>query len=197
MVEIVVIQILRVVVIASLFSKVNKLCLTCFPMSDTEVNTETDVYFQREVSLDSCDEVLTIDQKFECDVGCVVWDAALLLAKYLEFKSHDLGISGANVVELGAGTGFCGLMAATLGANVILSDLSYCLDIMHKNIQNNRHLIGDRVVAKEFDWSQTDPQKEEFFDWSLDTIDLIIVSDCIYYEEVTKPPFHSNNLLFL
>lgn len=55
------------------------------------------------------------------DVGCVVWDAAIVLAKYLETKTfYDMSIGvnvwcGRTVVELGAGTGVVGLMAATLG----------------------------------------------------------------------------------
>ena len=153
-------------------------------MSSLTTDPQNDVYFQRKVSIDSLEEDLIIDQKLECDVGCVVWDAALVLAKYLEFKSQELGICSANVIELGAGTGFCGLMAAALGANVMVTDLSYCSDIMQRNVKNNTHLVDNRVIVNEFDWSQTDPQKQEFFGWSLDKIDLILVSDCVYYEEV-------------
>ena len=165
-------------------------------MSLTESKTKEDVYFQRQVSVDSSDDVLIIDQKFECDVGCVVWDAALVLAKYLDFKTQQLGLNSANVVELGSGTGFCGLMAATLGSNVIITDLHYCLDIMQRNVSNNRHLVSDRVVVKEYDWSQTDHQSQQFFDLKLDRIDLILVSDCIYYPKVFNYKRNSSENFF-
>ncbi len=61
---------------------------------------------------------LTIKQSYIGDVGCVVWDAALVLSKYLETESfHDRfgGLKGKTVVELGAGTGAVGLVAATKG----------------------------------------------------------------------------------
>lgn len=77
-------------------------------------------YFVREIEKnDGC--VLNIKQCYLGDVGCVVWDAAIVLAKYLETKSfHDpsSGVSvwaGRRVLELGSGTGVVGLMAATLG----------------------------------------------------------------------------------
>lgn len=77
-------------------------------------------YFVREIEKnDGC--VLKLKQCYLGDVGCVVWDAAIVLAKYLETKQFYDASTGVNVwagksvVELGAGTGFVGLMAATLG----------------------------------------------------------------------------------
>lgn len=64
---------------------------------------------------------LHVKQCSEGDVGCVVWDAAIVLAKYLETKAFcdpEAGTnlwSGKTILELGAGTGVVGLMAATLG----------------------------------------------------------------------------------
>lgn len=77
-------------------------------------------YFVREIEKnDGC--TLKVKQCYLGDVGCVVWDAAIVLAKYLETKQFYDPSSGVNewasrsVVELGAGTGVVGLMAATLG----------------------------------------------------------------------------------
>lgn len=79
-----------------------------------------DDYFVREVEKnDGC--ALRVKQCYLGDVGCVVWDAAIVLAKYLETKQFYDPSSGVNfwagrrVVELGAGTGVVGLMAATMG----------------------------------------------------------------------------------
>ena len=53
------------------------------------------------------------------DVGCVVWDAALVLSSYLETEHCTRLLSNdfkcRKVVELGAGTGICGIQSAFLG----------------------------------------------------------------------------------
>lgn len=51
------------------------------------------------------------------DVGCVVWDAALVLSKYLETADFNYGhaLISKVIVELGAGTGAVGLVAASFG----------------------------------------------------------------------------------
>lgn len=62
---------------------------------------------------------LRLQQYGSGGVGCVVWDAAIVLSKYLETPgfagdgAHAL--RRRSVLELGAGTGAVGLMAATLG----------------------------------------------------------------------------------
>ena len=73
--------------------------------------------FLREIELRVGESVesVRLDQKYEGDTGVVVWDAAIVLSKYLELISHHL--AGAVCVELGAGTGAVGLSAATLGCH--------------------------------------------------------------------------------
>lgn len=56
---------------------------------------------------------LRLEQRLAGGVGCVVWDAALVLAKFLETGACPL--ARRQVLELGAGTGAVGIMAATLG----------------------------------------------------------------------------------
>lgn len=78
--------------------------------------------FMREViCAGSC---LQIKQLYVGDVGCVVWDAALVLAKFLENPIHfpppasSESISfwkGKRVVDIGSGTGVVGLAAGILG----------------------------------------------------------------------------------
>ncbi len=77
-------------------------------------------YFVREIEKND-GSVLRLYQCSKGDVGCVVWDAAIVLSKYLEteqFCSVQSGVStwsSKNMTELGAGTGLVGLVAATLG----------------------------------------------------------------------------------
>jgi len=64
--------------------------------------------------------VLTISQYEVGDVGCVVWDAALVLSHYLESadftdESGNSRLLDKSVVELGSGTGVVGIQAAACG----------------------------------------------------------------------------------
>ena len=65
--------------------------------------------------------ILTINQSEVGDVGCVVWDAAIVLSCYMETSDfYDVNanknvLAGKRVIELGAGTGLVGLQAACLG----------------------------------------------------------------------------------
>ena len=72
-------------------------------------------YFTRELDVKDC--TLEIYQELEGDVGCVVWDAAITLAKYIDTEGAQLkhGFRGKAVIELGAGTGVVGLVAALHG----------------------------------------------------------------------------------
>ena len=54
-------------------------------------------------------------------VGGTVWPAAATLCTWM--RAHAEDVEGASVLELGSGTGACGLYAAALGASrVVLTD---------------------------------------------------------------------------
>ncbi|KAM6274562.1 protein N-lysine methyltransferase METTL21D isoform 3-T3 [Porphyrio hochstetteri] len=89
---------------------------------------------------------LRLEQRAAGGVGCVVWDAALVLAKFLETGACPL--ARRHVLELGAGTGAVGIMAATLGANVTVTDLEELQELLMVNIENNKHLVTGSVRAK-------------------------------------------------
>lgn len=62
--------------------------------------------------------------------GAVVWEAGVVLAKYLEKEALTSAQqstrsvwSGHHILELGCGTGVAGLAAALLGAHVVVTDL--------------------------------------------------------------------------
>ena len=66
----------------------------------------------------SDDTVVNVDvaQRNVGEEGVIVWDAALVLAFFLERHQEELKLAEAvHVLELGAGTGAVGLIAAALG----------------------------------------------------------------------------------
>ena len=72
--------------------------------------------FVREIEL-TTGHCLNITQLYIGDVGCVVWDAALVLGHFLQSERHFPcnSLIGKSVIELGAGTGAVGLVTAALG----------------------------------------------------------------------------------
>lgn len=79
------------------------------------MDSDKDIFI-RDLVLDSCDACLTFLQKKVGDVSCVIWDAALVLAKYLDKTSQKTKwLEGKQVLELGAGLGCAGITAACLG----------------------------------------------------------------------------------
>uniref|UniRef100_A0A8D3CX11 Valosin containing protein lysine (K) methyltransferase n=1 Tax=Scophthalmus maximus TaxID=52904 RepID=A0A8D3CX11_SCOMX len=151
-------------------------------------------YFVREVERND-GRALKVKQCYLGDVGCVVWDAAIVLAKYLETKQfYDPpgGVdvwAGRSVLELGAGTGVVGLMAATLGAQVTLTDLEDLQTLLKVNIHENQALVSSgSITAKVLKWG------EDVSDF-LPPPQYILMADCIYYEQSIVPLVESLKLL--
>ena len=64
-------------------------------------------------------------------LGVVVWDAAIVLTKYLETINST--IRNKTVLELGSGTGAVGIGASVLGAgNVVVTDQEELVEILRK-----------------------------------------------------------------
>ncbi|XP_019721071.1 protein N-lysine methyltransferase METTL21D [Hippocampus comes] len=151
-------------------------------------------YFVRQIDKND-GSLLTVCQCYMGDVGCVVWDAAIVLAKYLETKQFYDPSSGVNlwagqrVVELGAGTGVVGLMAATLGANVSVTDLEDLQTLLKVNIQGNQALIsGGSITAKVLKWG-------EDVSGFLPHPNYVLMADCIYYKQSVTPLVETLKLL--
>eukprot|EP00882_Tetradesmus_deserticola_P020392 GHRQ01022031.1.p1 GENE.GHRQ01022031.1~~GHRQ01022031.1.p1 ORF type:complete len:180 (+),score=67.43 GHRQ01022031.1:225-764(+) len=92
-------------------------------------------------------EVLGVNLRLAQDpssehLGTTVWDASIVLAKYLE-KNMRKGefsrpkASGKRAIELGAGMGLAGLAFALIGANVLLTDVAEVMPLLQRNYDNN------------------------------------------------------------
>jgi predicted nicotinamide N-methyase len=100
--------------------------------------------------------------------GIVLWPAAIALA-------HDLGarsLRGLRVLELGAGTGLPGIVAAALGALVVQTDRNAAaLVVCGRNAERNGVVLEQRAA----DWTA----------WrDADMYDYIIGADILYAESV-------------
>ncbi|CAM9588829.1 unnamed protein product [Ectocarpus fasciculatus] len=130
--------------------------------------------------------------------GATVWPAAHVLAKYLERRfgneggagGRPGGMEGLRAVDLGAGTGVAGIVAAALGAEAFLTDQEQLLFLMQEN--------ADRAQAKP-EAKREKPKASNTttagvacgdirvltYDWGKDDaslsppLDVVLVSDCV------------------
>ncbi|CAI5761886.1 Uncharacterized protein PODLI_1B024144 [Podarcis lilfordi] len=109
-------------------------------------------------------------------VAAVVWDAAVVLCTFLEMGGIDL--QGRLVIELGAGTGLLGIVAALLGAQVTITDRKAALALLESNVQANLPAdIRPRTAVKELTWGR------DLGSFSSGGYDFILGADIVYLEE--------------
>lgn len=99
------------------------------PTQSSPVTIESSCFFRE---LECAGKTLKLKQLYVGDVGCVVWDAAIVLCKFLENQTYFPAQStpdqqqGGNglaksfwnderVIDLGSGTGVVGIVAGVLG----------------------------------------------------------------------------------
>jgi predicted nicotinamide N-methyase len=97
--------------------------------------------------------------------GIVLWPAAIALAHDIASRS----LSGKRVLELGAGTGLPGIVAASLGAHVVQTDRQeLALLVCKQNAQRNTITTIEHRVADWTAWEDREPY------------DVILGSDVLY-----------------
>ena len=86
-------------------------------------------------------------------LGSTTWEGALVLSAYLPlYLSNNYGhVPQPKVLELGAGTGLCGVAAALVGCDALLTDKAgEVTDVMRRTVDLNRaswQAAGGRCVA--------------------------------------------------
>ncbi|KAF1318257.1 putative n2,n2-dimethylguanosine trna methyltransferase, partial [Globisporangium splendens] len=126
--------------------------------------------------------------------GLTTWDGSVVLAKYLEHaRAGD--IRGAQIVEVGAGTGLVGLSVALLGAkHVVLTDLEYTMENLKRNVAETLANVG-RGGDDEGTDAATEAIGEvttQVLDWfdpptSVGSVDFVLASDVVWVEELIPP----------
>ncbi|KAM8904508.1 protein N-lysine methyltransferase METTL21A isoform 2-T2 [Spinachia spinachia] len=117
-------------------------------------------------------------------VAAVVWDAAVVMCMYLEMGTLEL--KGKGVIELGAGTGLVGIVAALMGAKVTITDRQPALDFLSANVKAN--LTPDSqgsAVVSELSWGQ------DLDRYPAGGFDLVLGADIVYLEDTFVPLLHT------
>ncbi|KAD5508691.1 hypothetical protein R6Q59_030686 [Mikania micrantha] len=129
-------------------------------------------------------------------LGTTVWDASMVLVKYLE-KNCRKGrfspskLKGKRVIELGAGCGVAGFGMALLGCDVVSTDQVEVLPLLMRNVERNTSRIMQMnsdadsigsITAAELSWGNNDHIR------ALDPpFDYIIGTDVVYAEHLLEP----------
>lgn len=109
-------------------------------------------------------------------VAAVVWDAAVVLCMFLEMGTIDL--KGKRAIELGAGTGLVGIVAALLGTKVTITDRKPALDFLAANVQENIPPSQQPLVqVSELTWG------ENLDLYPAGSYELVLGADIVYLEE--------------
>jgi predicted nicotinamide N-methyase len=100
-------------------------------------------------------------------LGLMLWESAVALARALDHRA----MAGLRVLELGAGVGLCGLLAARAGAQVVQTDIDErALALQRRNASRNG-VDGLRHVR--LDWHTPDLA-------DVARADLVIGADIVY-----------------
>eukprot|EP00268_Persea_americana_P015192 TRINITY_DN16911_c0_g1_i1.p1 TRINITY_DN16911_c0_g1~~TRINITY_DN16911_c0_g1_i1.p1 ORF type:complete len:216 (-),score=7.56 TRINITY_DN16911_c0_g1_i1:553-1200(-) len=124
------------------------------------------------------DHDIDIDAPIGADlVGASLWDCAITLAHYLPIYARSHPFSGKRAIEIGAGTGLPGLVAASLGARTTLTDLPHLLPGLRRNVEANAAALSDedvRVLPLEWGTEDLSAVGEDR------PFDLVLMSDLLY-----------------
>jgi hypothetical protein len=115
-----------------------------------------------------------------------LWPAAAAMCRYLERSYGGEGLRGVRVLELGAGTGMAGVMAARLGARVTVTDLPHVLQNLQRNVELNVEEVeacGGSLDVQPLRWGV----REDVTAFRSQPPDLILASDCVYYDTLFEP----------
>lgn len=130
---------------------------------------------------------LTIKQNLDYGYAGEVWDASLVMGYFMINSNSEKVISFKNksFIELGAGTGILGLIAATKNASkVVLTDKGDCIGMLKENYETNKHILNNEtsIEIKELDWMNVNDLHN-----IKDHFDYIIGSDLVWKDELIKP----------
>uniref|UniRef100_A0A383VXQ9 FAM86 N-terminal domain-containing protein n=1 Tax=Tetradesmus obliquus TaxID=3088 RepID=A0A383VXQ9_TETOB len=126
-------------------------------------------------------------------VGACAWEGEMLLAAYLMSAVPAHRYTGMRVLELGSGPGLAGLLAAKLGARVVITDKAVVVPLISENIALNG--IGHTPTP-----SCSGTAEAEALEWGApgyeDVVrtlasrkpELVLAADCCYIDQDGESP---------
>lgn len=116
-------------------------------------------------------------------VGEQVWRGAIFLSDFI-FHNPQI-FKGCNLLELASGVGMTSVVAAMLAKQVVITDVDNgdILDMVHRNLKNNKDKIVAEVKVKELDFFRLETVDDMIEDIHKTTV--VIAADVVYHNQLT------------
>jgi len=150
---------------------------------------------QKEFDIELCGHKLVIDQdpSQQHSHGFIVWESAVIVAKYLEkdpknFEERDL--RDKKVLELGSGTGLAGLSFLLRRAHVTFTDTAEVIELTKLNAFKTYSKVKSmgtyhEPVVKVLDWTAAEVEKDNVLQDK--PYDYVLLTDCVFSELLAQP----------
>jgi predicted nicotinamide N-methyase len=111
-------------------------------------------------------------------ISGVVWDCGLYMIDFLQSRCHDyLTIfPSSSILDIGCGTGICGIAALLLGARQVCFSDHVLTDSLDANLDSLDEMLKPRSVTVKYSWSDYDNVPEVM----KSHFDFVLCSDCLY-----------------
>ena len=120
-----------------------------------------------------------VHEDYDAGLGGTLFDGALCLCNYVEYLCGERGADyyvGKRVIELGAGCGLPGMLLASLGASVEITDIEETVELIEENIEENGGDVERNATARVLDWNDVDALEHS------GEYDIILAADTVYSE---------------
>lgn len=168
--------------------------------SESTYTSSIDIDLGARCCVPSSIDVVLVERK-QLGIAHQLWPAAKFLCEYFHKNPSVLTNSASitdtvpelTVIELGAGIGLCGMFVAKMlrgshRVSAYVTDLPEAIEGLHDNIERNS--LTDLVKVRVLSWgvkSELDTVLSEIGDQK----PLIIAADCVYWECLFEPLFHT------
>ena len=125
--------------------------------------------------------------------GAVVWDAAVIFAKYIEHSPRDYSserVAGKRLIELGSGPGLAGIAMMMRGAKCTLTDLEIVTrSLTEENANNMYNICKSNLFTSSFELTRPEVMP---LDWTVqypptESYDYILLTDCVFSPYLAEP----------
>ena len=126
--------------------------------------------------------------------GAVVWDAAVIFAKYIEYSPRDYSIekvAGKRLIELGSGPGLAGIAMMMRGAKCTLTDLEIVTtSLTEENANDMYNMCKASLYTSSFELTKPEVMP---LDWTKhyqvpsESYDFILLTDCVFSPQLAEP----------
>ena len=144
-----------------------------------DLNNDADTLSMWDHIYDFADQKIKVHEDYDAGLGGTLFDGALCLCNYMEYLDGQRSRAywkGLRIVELGAGCGLPGMLAASLGATVEITDIEETVELIEENVEENSAVIRENATPRVLDWNDVETLE------ACEPYDVILAADTVYSE---------------